>query len=106
MLSNSIQMCLRRTWRSTLRIVVLGAGVQGTVFAVRLAMAGHQVTLVSRPGRAAELRGEGATIQNAETLQIRNEVLPVLEKLPPGFVADLCLVTVRRDQIEPSFRTW
>ncbi len=84
-----------------MRIVVLGAGVQGTVFAVRLAMAGHQVTLVSRPGRAAELRGEGATIQNAETLQIRNEVLPVLEKLPPGFVADLCLVTVRRDQIEP-----
>ena len=83
-----------------MRIVVLGAGVQGTVFAVRLAMVGHQVTLVSRPGRAAELRREGATIQDAETLQIRTEVLPVLERLPPDFVAEMCLVTVRRDQIE------
>jgi ketopantoate reductase len=83
-----------------LRIVILGAGVQGTVFAVRLTMAGHQVTLVSRPGRAAELRREGATIQDAETLLIRTEVLPVLERLPPDFAADMCLVTVHRDQIE------
>ena len=83
-----------------MRIVILGVGVQGTVFAVRLAMAGHQVTLVSRPGRATELRQEGATIQDAETSLTHTMVLPVLEKLPPDFVADMCLVTVRRDQIE------
>jgi 2-dehydropantoate 2-reductase len=63
-------------------------------------MAGHQVTLVSRPGRAAELRQEGATIQDAETSLTQTQLLPVLEKLPPDFVADMCLVTVRRDQIE------
>jgi 2-dehydropantoate 2-reductase len=84
----------------TLRIVVFGAGVQGTVFAVRLAIAGHQVTLVSRPRRAAELRQEGATILDAETSLTHTRVLPVLEKLPPDFAADMCLVTVRRDQIE------
>jgi ketopantoate reductase len=83
-----------------LRIVVLGAGVQGTVFAVRLAIAGHHVTLVSRPGRAAELRREGATIQDVRAPLIRTQALPVLEKLPADFVADVCLVTVRRDQIE------
>jgi 2-dehydropantoate 2-reductase len=83
-----------------LRIVVIGAGVQGTVFAVRLAIAGHQVTLVSRPRRAAELRQEGATILDAETSLTHTRVLPVLEKLPPDFAADMCLVTVRRDQIE------
>ena len=83
-----------------MRIVVLGAGVQGTVFAVRLATVGHQVTLVSRPGRAAELRREGATIQDVRAPLIRTQALPVLEKLPPDFVADMCLVTVRRDQIE------
>jgi 2-dehydropantoate 2-reductase len=83
-----------------LRIVVLGAGVQGTVFAVRLATVGHQVTLVSRPDRAAELRREGATIHDVRAPLIRTQALPVLEKLPPDFVADMCLVTVRRDQIE------
>jgi 2-dehydropantoate 2-reductase len=83
-----------------LRIVVLGAGVQGTVFAVRLALAGHQITLISRPERALDLRRRGAEIQDAETLQIWTKVLPVLEKLPPDFAADVCLVTVRREQIE------
>jgi len=83
-----------------LRIVILGAGVQGTVFAVRLALAGHQVTLVSRPERALELRRRGAAIQDAETLRTCTKVLPVLERLPPDFPADVCLVTVRHEQIE------
>jgi 2-dehydropantoate 2-reductase len=83
-----------------LRIVILGAGVQGTVFAVRLALAGHQITLISRPERALELRRRGAEIQDAETLQTRTKMLPILEKLPPDFAADVCLVTVRREQIE------
>jgi 2-dehydropantoate 2-reductase len=83
-----------------LRIVILGAGVQGTVFAVRLALAGHQITLVAQPERALELRRRGAAIQDAETLRICTKVLPVLERLPPDFPADVCLVTVRREQIE------
>jgi len=87
-------------WGSTLKIVIIGAGVQGTVFAVRLALAGHHVTLVSRPARATELRHTGATILDAETSRIYTQVLPVLESLPPDFPADICLVTVRREQIK------
>jgi ketopantoate reductase len=90
----------RSDWSSALKIVILGAGVQGTVFAVRLAMVGHQVTLVSRPDRARELRQGGAVIQDAETMRICTKVLPVLEKLQTDFAADMCLVTVRREQIE------
>jgi ketopantoate reductase len=82
-----------------LKIVILGAGVQGTVFAVRLAMAGHHVTLVSRPARATELRQRGTVIQDAETSRICTRVLPVLDTLPAEFPADICLVTVRREQI-------
>jgi 2-dehydropantoate 2-reductase len=70
------------------------------VFAVRLALAGHHVTLISRLARATELRHTGATIQNAETMRIHTRVLPVLESLPPDFPADICLVTVRREQIK------
>jgi ketopantoate reductase len=91
---------VRLAWSSALKIVILGAGVQGTVFGVRLALAGHHVTLISRPARAKEHRHAGATIQNAETSRIYTKVLPVLESLPPDFPADICLVTVRREQIK------
>jgi ketopantoate reductase len=60
-----------------LRIVVLGAGVQGTVFGVRLANAGHRVTLISRPERAIELRQGGATIQDLKTMRVCTKVLPM-----------------------------
>ena len=83
-----------------MKILIIGAGVQGTVFAVRLANAGHLVSLVSRPDRARELSQQGATIQDAETMEIRTRMLPVLDRLPADYATDLCLVTVRREQIE------
>jgi 2-dehydropantoate 2-reductase len=83
-----------------LKIVILGAGVQGTVFAVRLTTAGHQVTLISRAERAKQLNAGGAVIQDVTTFRKWTEQLPVLERLPPDFAADMCLVTVRREQIE------
>ena len=86
--------------RRPLKIVILGAGVQGTVFAVRLTMAGHQVTLVSRAERARQLNAGGAVIQDVTAFRTWTEHLPVLGRLPPDFAADMCLVTVRREQIE------
>jgi len=81
------------------KIIVLGAGVQGTVFGVRLAQSGNEVSLVARPDRAQFLRQFGATIQNIETLETCTIVLPVLESVTSVSSADLCLVTVRREQI-------
>jgi 2-dehydropantoate 2-reductase len=87
------------------KIVVLGAGVQGTVYAVRLALAGHDLTLVARPHRADELRRGGAVIQDLATAKIDTKMLPVAEELLPDFVADICLVTVRREQLEAVLPT-
>lgn len=83
-----------------MKIFILGAGVQGTVFAVRLAQKGHQVTLVARPGRAHELRQRGASIQDALTSEIATISLPTVERLASDCSADLCLITVRREQIQ------
>ena len=85
-----------------MNIVILGAGVQGTVYAVRLATAGHQVTLIAHPDRAAELRKHGATIQDLSTMRIHTTLPPVLETLPPTCDADICLVTVRREQLDTA----
>jgi ketopantoate reductase len=49
-------------------IVVFGAGMQGTLYGVRLASAGHRVILVARGQRAAELRRRGAVIEHAQLI--------------------------------------
>jgi 2-dehydropantoate 2-reductase len=85
--------------KSPKNIVVLGAGVQGTVFGARLAQSGNNVTLIARPDRAHDLRQFGATIQDVRSSQTTTIQLPVLESLPADCSADLCLVTVRREQI-------
>jgi 2-dehydropantoate 2-reductase len=81
-------------------IVVLGAGMQGTLYGARLASAGHAVSLIARGQRAAELRVRGAVIEHA--LSGKREViqLPVMTELDKQVCADLCLVTVRREQLD------
>ena len=82
-----------------MRIVVLGAGMQGTLYGVRLASAGHSVVLVARGKRAAELRRFGAVVEHALSGERRIVTLPVVETLSAEKHGDLCLVTVRREQL-------
>jgi 2-dehydropantoate 2-reductase len=79
--------------------MILGAGVQGTLYAVRLARAGHDVTLSARGTRAAELHGQGAVIEEVLSMRSDRVHLPITDRLSPGAKADMCLVTVRREQI-------
>jgi hypothetical protein len=83
-----------------MRIVVFGAGVQGTLFAVRLSLGGHEVSLVARGLRAAQLARYGAIIEDTRSGRRWRAELPVSEKLEPDCAAELCLVTVRREQLE------
>lgn len=82
-----------------MRIIILGAGVQGTLYGVRLARAGHEVTLIAQGRRAEELRRRGAVIEGALDFRTDTVHLPVAEQLEPDIHADLCLVAVRREQI-------
>ena len=83
-----------------MRIVVFGAGVQGTLFAVRLSQGGHEVSLVARGSRAAQLARCGAMIEDIRSGRGWRAELPVSETLEPDCAAELCLVTVRREQLE------
>jgi 2-dehydropantoate 2-reductase len=84
------------------RIIVLGAGVQGTLYGLRLADAGHEVTLVARGKRADELRIGGAIIEHALTGRRQVTQLPVIREISPALDCDLCLVTVRREQLDSA----
>ncbi|MGW4099737.1 ketopantoate reductase family protein [Mycobacterium sp. NPDC004974] len=83
---------------SQMRILVLGAGVIGSVYAARLLEAGHTVTLCARGSRLAQLRDCGLILQDVETgCRTACEVAAVAT--PDGVACDLVLVAVRRDQM-------
>jgi 2-dehydropantoate 2-reductase len=85
-----------------MRIMILGAGVQATLYGVRLARAGHDVTFIARGRRAEELREHGGVIEDVLTARTDFVRLPTIERLAPNTRADLCLVTIRREQIDAA----
>lgn len=81
-----------------MRVLVMGAGVIGSVYAARLLEAGHTVTVCARGRRLAELRDRGLVLQDAETgRRTVHQVQAVAS--PDGVACDLVLVAVRRDQM-------
>jgi 2-dehydropantoate 2-reductase len=82
-----------------LRILVIGAGVIGSVYATRLQAAGYHVTLLARGRHAADLRASGLVLQDASTGQSTTSHLQTIERLVPKESYDLALVCVRLDQV-------
>src|SRR5689334_7836548 len=81
-----------------MRILVIGAGVIGSVYAARLLEAGHTVTLCARGRRLGELRDRGLILQDAETGRRTAYEVDAVDTTD-GVTCDLVLVAVRRDQM-------
>ena len=83
-----------------MRVLIVGAGVIGSVYAGRLLAAGHAVTLCARGHRLAELEESGLILENAHTGQ---RVCHNVEVVGPSDAislhCDLALVAVQRDQM-------
>ncbi|HXZ76061.1 MAG TPA: 2-dehydropantoate 2-reductase N-terminal domain-containing protein [Streptosporangiaceae bacterium] len=81
------------------RVLVLGAGVIGSVYAGGLLQAGHHVVMLARGQRLADLRAHGLVLQDAQS-QRRTE-LPVCAVETPGSAEryDLVLVPVQAGQL-------
>lgn len=82
-----------------MRILVLGAGVIGSVYAGKLFQAGHRVVLLARGSRLIDLRATGLTLENAKTRQRRELTVPVVDSLESDQRYDLVLVAVRAEQL-------
>ena len=82
-----------------MRILVLGAGVIGSVYAGKLLQAGHEVVLLARGPRLVDLQTHGLILEDAQSGD--RSVLPVPSVSEP--VADdrfdLVLVPVRAEQL-------
>ena len=81
------------------RILVIGAGVNGSICAVRLFEAGIDVTILARGARFAFIKEQGVIIddpfRNARTVT----KVPVIDALLPEDIYDYVLIVVRKNQV-------
>jgi len=85
--------------KDTARILVIGAGVNGSVCAAGLQRAGANVTVLARDQRYTELSEQGIIIENPiKNIRTVTKV-PVINVLAPEDGYDYILVVVRKNQV-------
>lgn len=82
-----------------MRILILGAGVLGSLYGGRCRAAGHRVVMLARGQRLTDLRNFGLTLEDAITEQKTFARVNVIETLAPDDPYDLVIVPVRRTQL-------
>jgi 2-dehydropantoate 2-reductase len=80
------------------KVLVYGAGVLGSQFAVRLHEAGHDVSLLARGARLAALRRYGVQLAEGDSPAVRRVPVPVVGQ--PAGAYDLIAVVVRTHQVD------
>jgi len=81
------------------RILVIGAGVIGSVYAGKLIVAGHEVVLLARGRRLADLQASGLILEEAQSGQRTALPVTAVVTLDPTDRYDLVLVPVRAEQL-------
>ncbi len=82
-----------------MKILVYGAGVLGSIFAARLHKGGHDVSLLARGQRLADLREHGIVLIEDLTGEQQVEHVPLVEVLNPNDAYELVLVIMRKNQV-------
>ncbi len=85
----------------TRRILVYGAGPLGSLLAARLHEAGHDVAILARGERLAQIKGRGIVLEDEETGQQETAHVPAVEALRPEDRYDLILVVLRHNHLAP-----
>lgn len=81
-----------------MRVLVVGAGVIGTIYGAHLSAAGHAISVLSRPPRAHQLAREGMTAHDVLDGGRANARVRVIQDTVDAQF-DLVLVAVRSDQL-------
>lgn len=82
-----------------MKLLVYGAGVLGSLLAVRMHEAGNDVALLARGERLAALRRHGVQLAVGDSPVVRRVPVPVVEDPAGGY--DLIAVLVRAHQVDP-----
>jgi len=81
------------------RILVIGAGVNGSICAAGLCKAGFDTTILARGKHFEEVRDEGIVIENPFKHTRSVTHLPVIDRLDAKDVYDYILVVVRKNHV-------
>lgn len=82
------------------RILIFGAGVVGTIYALRFAQSGLDITLLARGKRLEALKRDG--LRYNDNGVIKNISIKTIEKLEDDDIYDFIFVPVRYDQSETA----
>lgn len=82
-----------------MKILVCGAGVIGTLYAAKLQESGHQVSVLARGQRLADIRTHGLALEDVVKGTRTTTAVDAVDKVAPEDSYDLALITVRRDQL-------
>ena len=80
-------------------MLVIGAGVNGSVCAATLHNAGMDVTVLARGKRYEQVRDEGIVIEDPFKNKRSVTKVPVINRLDPNDLYDYVLVVVRKNQV-------
>jgi 2-dehydropantoate 2-reductase len=81
------------------KILIFGAGVIGTFYGAKLAVAGHNVTVVARGERFTAISRYGLTLEDIVDHRRWSAQVDVVRRISPADEFDLALIAVRRDQL-------
>jgi len=81
-----------------MKILVFGAGPLGSLYAARLIEAGHEVSLLARGQRLADLKEHGIIIENSVTGEQEQTPVNTVEALLPDDDYELVMVVMRKNQ--------
>jgi 2-dehydropantoate 2-reductase len=82
-----------------MNILFYGAGVLGSLYAARLQEARHEVSVLARGQRLADLCEHGIVLEEAATGQRSTSRVRVVEQIAPEDAYDLVVVLVRKNQV-------
>lgn len=82
-----------------MKILVIGAGVLGSLYAARLHAAGHDVSIMARGERLEQIRARGILLQEHGSELVSTVPIRTIEALDPQEAFDWVLVLVRRNQV-------
>jgi 2-dehydropantoate 2-reductase len=82
-----------------MKILVIGAGVLGSVYAARLQDTGHMVTVLARGQRLRALQQNGILLENEASGERTCTRVQVIDALQANDAYDLAIVLVRNNQL-------
>jgi 2-dehydropantoate 2-reductase len=84
---------------ASVKILVYGAGVIGTLYAAKLQDSGNRVTVVARDQRLTDIRRYGLALEDIVGHGQSTTQVDTTERLGPDDPYDFALIAVRRDQV-------